>query len=269
MKTKFIKLSSALLLPISFILILILLSVLPFSSVSKYGFGGVLITVIALIVSFFALRIDGKSLKEGGFSMNARTPLKFAYGFLIGSVIALVMIGIILNFSSLGISLNEDLDLSSLPLWFAGIFILAFMEEVIFRGYAFAKIYKNYGIWPAQILLALLFAWYHDFSGASFFVQLLGPGVWAFVFGLAAIYSKGIALPTGLHMALNVVLALVGLKENREGVWNLEYAIEPTSEMIQQTETIGMLLQVLILVIALLLTEKLRRKKQKHNNNIF
>ena len=31
-----------------------------------------------------------------------------------------------------------------------------------------------------------------------------GPGIWALVFGLGAAWSKGIALPTDIHEALNL-----------------------------------------------------------------
>ena len=220
-------------------------------------------TAVALLITFAAIKIDGKSLKDIGFSMNNKTPLRFVVGFLIGSLIAASMFVVILNFTDLEITMNEDYNLQSLFIWFIWIFLLAYMEEVIFRGYAFSKIYNNYGIWPAQILLALLFTWYHDFTGSTFFMQLLGPGVWAFVFGLAAIYSKGIALPTGLHMALNVVLALVGLKDHQEGIWTLEYAVEPSQTMIAHTEQVGMVLQLVILVLALVLTERFRRKELK------
>ena len=72
-------------------------------------------------------------------------------------------------------------------------------------------------------------------------------------------------MPTGLHMALNVVLALVGLKDHQKGIWTLEYVVEPSQSMIAHTEQIGMVLQLVILLIALVLTERLRKKELKQS----
>jgi len=41
-------------------------------------------------------------------------------------------------------------------------------------------------------------------------VVISGPGIWALVFGLGAAWSKGIALPTGIHVALNLSQQVVG-----------------------------------------------------------
>ena len=225
----------------------------------------ILITIVALLLTYLAVKKDGKTFKQVGFYLDKKTPSRFVIGFLIGAVIAVVMLVIVINFSSLSISFNNESNIPGVLIWLLAFFPLAYMEEIIFRGYAFTKINSSVGIWPAQILLALLFTWYHDFTGASFLMQLIGPGVWAFVYGIAAILSKGIALPTGLHMALNVVLALVGQKDGKEGVWSLEYVSAITPVLKTQTENIGLVLQICILAIAILLTEYYRRNKQKND----
>lgn len=131
---------------------------------------------------------------------------------LLSKLELVLMLFIVLNFTGLELIYNTNSNVASTLFWMLAFFPLAFREEIIFRGYAFIKINKNIGLWPAQILTAILFAWYHDFTGATFFNQLLGPGVWASIYGIAAVWLKGLAFPTGLHMALNVVLASVGQK---------------------------------------------------------
>lgn len=174
------------------------------------------------------------------------------------------MLAIVINFSSIEMITNENANIQTVLFWLLAFFPLAFMEEIIFRGYAFSKIYKNIGIWPAQIFMAILFAWYHDFTGITLLNQLLGPAIWVLIYGVAAIWSKGIALPTGLHMAINVVLAIVGEKDERHAIWNLEYSTEITPILQSQTECIGILMQLCILVLAITFTEYLRRKSPKH-----
>ena len=70
-------------------------------------------------------------------------------------------------------------------------------------------------------------------------------------FSSTAVWSKGLAFPTGLHMAINVVLALVGQKDSRHAIWNLEYTTEITPVLRAQTEHIGMIMQLCILLIVM------------------
>ncbi|RKE90883.1 CPBP family intramembrane glutamic endopeptidase [Ichthyenterobacterium magnum] len=263
MKTKFMQILAALILPISFIIILIILNAVPITSISKYGLGGLLMTVIALLLTYITVIRDKTTFKKIGFQLDRKTPSRFIIGFLIGFVITALMLALSISFSSLEISYNSKSSIQTVLLWLLAFFPLAYMEEIIFRGYAFTKINNKFGIWPAQILLALLFTWYHDFTGASFLNQLLGPGIWAFIYGIAAIWSKGIALPTGLHMAINVILALVGQKDERHAIWNLEFPTDITPSLRTQTENIGLFMQLFVLIIAIILTEYYRRNKLK------
>lgn len=266
MKTKFIQTFAALVLPVSFIGVLFILNTMSILTLGKYGLGGIVITLVAILITFLALKKDKKTFRDIGFQWERKTPIRFTIGFFIGVFTAVLMLIIVVNFSSIEVVYNVNSNVPSALFWLLAFFPLAFMEEIIFRGYAFIKINKNIGLWPAQILLAILFAWYHDFTGATFFNQLLGPGVWALIFGISAIWSKGLAFPTGLHMTLNVVLALVGQKDGRHAIWNLEYATEITPGLIAQTESVALILQVCILVIAIILTEYYRRNKLKNSS---
>ena len=71
--------------------------------------------------------------------------------------------------------------------------------------------------------IAALFALYHVAGGQSWFSACLGPGVWSFVFGLAMIMSRGIALPTGLHLGVNFILAAIGQHTGFASLWNIQY----------------------------------------------
>ncbi|TMM57962.1 CPBP family intramembrane metalloprotease [Maribacter algarum] len=263
MKNQFIQTTSALILPISFMGILFLLSAVSIGLPDKYELGGVMVTGIALFMTFLVLRKDKKTFKDIGYFWERKTPIRFAYGFLIGIVITGFMLFLLVNFSNLQFRQKTNPNILSAVLWLLAFFPLALMEEIIFRGYAFIKINENVGLWPAQILLALLFAWYHDFTGLTFFNQLLGPGIWALIYGIAAVWSKGLALPTGIHMAINVVLALFGQKDDRHAIWNLAYDTEITPILHEQTENVGLVMQMVILLIGIILTECYRRKMIK------
>jgi uncharacterized protein len=86
-------------------------------------------------------------------------------------------------------------------------------------------------------------------------VSLLGPGIWALVFGLGAAWSKGIALPTGLHVALNLAQTVVGMREESGAIWMLN---EDPAAALLPANTVGMIGQVAVGVVALILTIKYR-----------
>lgn len=263
MKTNFILLVRALLLPFSFIILLIILNSLPLIPISTYGLGSIVMTLAALLLTYIALKKDKKRFKDIGLTFERKTPIRFTVGFLLGILITTLMFAIIISTTNVELKYNTTSKILSVLFWLLAFFPLAFMEELIFRGYSFTKITNKFGIWPAQIILALFFTWYHDFTGATFMSQLLGPGIWALIYGISTIWSKGLAFPTGLHMAINVVIALVGQKDERHSIWSLEYATEVTSDLREQTEYVGLIMQFCILGIGIILTEYYRRNQIK------
>ena len=120
MKTKLMQISSALILPIAFIVIFIV----PFASLSKYGFGGILVTAIALLLTYGFVKKDGKTLRDIGFSFSKNTPINFLKGLMIGCLVAITMFAIILTLSELQISFNEDTDIPSVMIWLLAFFHL-------------------------------------------------------------------------------------------------------------------------------------------------
>ena len=68
-----------------------------------------------------------------------------------------------------------------------------------------------FGLRIAQVMTSLAFVGYHIIQGWDVQTAFLGPGIWAFVFGLGAVWSKGIALPTGIHVALNLNQLVFGM----------------------------------------------------------
>ena len=269
MKNKFIQALTALILPIGFIIFLMILNMVPIASIDKYGFGSIFILSIAFLFSYIYLKATKKTFKEIGFVWEQKTPKRFLIGFIIGTGITILLLIIVFYFSELTLVYNSQSNIGWVSFWLLAFFPLALLEEIIFRGQAFIKMNTEIGIWPAQILFAILFAWYHDFTGHTLFTQLTGPGIWALVYGIAAIWSKGLALPTGLHMAINVILALVGQKDSRHSIWNIEYSTEATITLQTQTENTGLITQIAILIIAILLTEYYRRNKSKINSKLI
>lgn len=230
-------------------------------ALNRYVYGAIG-TVAALLATAVLLRMNRLGWVDAGLRGDHYSALRFIAGFAAG--LALVGAILVLVFLHTGIRpvLADGLTAAALlPL--GALLPLAVMEEIAFRGYPFAQLHRQYGLWLAQVTTALAFAVYHILMGWPLVMALLGPGTWAFVFGIAAARTGGIALPTGIHFGLNVAQALVGLGTATASVtaFQLADANGLIGDMVaERTTPAGLAAQALFLGIALVLTYQLAKR---------
>jgi membrane protease YdiL (CAAX protease family) len=106
----------------------------------------------------------------------------------------------------------------AIALAWAGYFALALREELAFRGYPIRRLESAWGGCVAILLTAFVFSLEHMAGGWSLSRSLLGPSVGAILFGMAALATRGIAVPLGIHATFNFGQWLMGQKETA-GVW--------------------------------------------------
>lgn len=212
--------------------------------------GIVIVAMLLLIVRL--LKTDGESLRDIGLCFTSKTPLQFVVGLSLGVAVVAIMIGVLLVLTPLEIRASANSDvLSVLGTSLLVLFVLALMEEVVFRSYPLFKLRQAWGIRPAVYITSVAFAFYHGFA----FENLLGPGVWGLFYGWMALSTNSIALPTGFHLGLNWLQALLGMKPRYSGsIWEL--SIGPGSGFVD-VETLGLLMQVILLVVGVFIVEKL------------
>jgi membrane protease YdiL (CAAX protease family) len=214
---------------------------------------GILGSIAALLIIYVFLKTEGKSWKEYLLTTDNKTLVRFFIGSLGGLILASLMFLLQIWYSDLQITFTgANLSLFA---WMAlSLIPLAFMEELAFRSYAFIKLKDTFGVWSAQIMIAIVFALYHYIGGWSFYLSLIGPGVWSFVFGWLALRSNSISMPTGFHFGLNLALAVIGNKYWVPGLVTLELKGTPSAEMLQANEYFGGSMQVVILILAISMT---------------
>jgi len=231
-----------------------------------YGIFG---TVAACLALWLMLKFDKKTFSDYGLSWQRDTFLKFIKGLFIGTAIFLVIILILIVFTQYRFTTNPATWDPWAAFWYLSIIPLALMEEIAFRSYTFLKLKKVFGLRITQVIIAVAFALYHIIQGWGYQIAFLGPGIWAFVFGLAAVWSKGIALPTGIHVALNLIQQLIGMKGGAsESVWLLTLPENVSDAAIARAQTWGIITQVLVLVAAIICTEIYIRKKYTNEKSI-
>jgi membrane protease YdiL (CAAX protease family) len=85
--------------------------------------------------------------------------------------------------------------------------------------------------------------------------------VWAFVFGLAAVWSGGIAMPAGLQFAVNALQMLVGMSGGSASLWKINFPPNTLQTMIDKTRNVQLSSSARMLLIVVLFTEYFIRKK--------
>jgi membrane protease YdiL (CAAX protease family) len=73
-------------------------------------------------------------------------------------------------------------------------------------------------MWGALLLIGVVFTLEHTAGGWSWSRSLLGPPAGALLFGMAALATRGIAVPLGIHAAFNFGQSLMGQKDIA-GMW--------------------------------------------------
>lgn len=226
---------------------------------------GIIGTIAALIITWGGLKIEKKSFREIGLVWQKKTLRNFLKGIAIGGFIFCLLLSALLLFTDLKIQKNSSGINFLNALSYLAIIPLAFMEELVFRAYPFQKLNKVFGLRITQIIVAIAFALYHIIIGWGILIAFLGPGIWAFVFGLATKWSGGIAMSTGIHVAVNVLQPLVGMSTGAyTSILVLKYNEGITIDQISKTDLVGVILQVVILLFSIILTEHYIRKNKKH-----
>jgi hypothetical protein len=239
-------------------------SITPFFSKTYYSLAtGVFGSLIALIVTGIFLWREKKNFRDVGLYFTGSSVPKFFLGFLTGTVIIGLMVLVLVSFTTMRFS-RSDVQFEYVDyIGYLAILPLAFMEELAFRAYPFVRLNQKLGIRTTQLIVAIAFALYHVAGGQSVYSSFLGPGIWAFTFGLLAYWSGGIAMPLGLHVAANMLQSIIGLKTSPRSLWTLEFTNGSTPEALAQVEQTGWIMHMGFLAISLFIMEfYIGRKKE-------
>ena len=120
------------------------------------------------------------------------------------------------------------------------------MEEIVFRGYFLKKLASATGIRAAIYLTSLAFGLYHGITIDS----ITGPAVWGLLYAVLAYWSKGLAIPIGFHVGVNLIQAIFSQKQKWvSGIWYFDVQDIAAPFTVDQITT-GLHLCLLILAVA-------------------
>lgn len=172
---------------------------------------GLMFSLALLAVSRQLLRYEGDGLSDIGLRVSRARFREFRTGFAVSSVLFLAIavaqaIGVRAVWELQG---GPGVRAALVGLLSAG--VLALAEELLFRGVALRYLRAMYGDRGAILFSAVLFGAYHlvqsdDWAMGAVF-RFLTPTLGGLLFGWAALRSRGLALPLGLHLGGNWVQA--------------------------------------------------------------
>ena len=163
--------------------------------------------LFALLATWACTRLRKEPLSSVGFRLDQRWFKEIVWGTLLGIGMLLAVVGIICVTGGVRFELNPARSAGAL---LTGLYIFLFaalLEETLFRGFIFQRLLDGVGVWPAQIVLATLFAVAHwgspGMQGATEIVAFTDIFLAAVMLGLAYLRTRSLALPIGLHLGWN------------------------------------------------------------------
>jgi membrane protease YdiL (CAAX protease family) len=225
----------------------------------RYAYGAIGI-VVALVVVWLFCKWCKIRRSDIGLQWRPATVRNFITGFIFGVLLSAVAFLIIIQVNDLPVVLIPGQDMGMFFIWAMALLLLSLMEEIGFRTFAFTHLKNNWGVWPAQITIAILFALYHVAGGQDIVTSFLGPGAWAFIFGWAVLRTSGIAMATGIHFAANLVQAAMGQKRDFPAILKIDVADTIAASLQQNIQLTGVMIQVAILITGIVLTWMVTKK---------
>lgn len=176
---------------------------------------GTVTSLGAFALTVLLVRREKIGLKNVGAALCPRSPLKFAVGLLIGLTLVGMNVATISLVTGVRWVWAPETGFGGTIMILVGFVAGACAEELGFRGYPLRRLELAFGLWIAQAIVAAAFILYHVSVGWPWVNALLGTGVGSLLFGMAAIASRGLALPIGLHTAWNFADWTTGGKDRR------------------------------------------------------
>ncbi|MGN6396577.1 MAG: lysostaphin resistance A-like protein [Mucilaginibacter sp.] len=175
-----------------------------------------IISALLLIVLFS--RIENIKLKDTGVLPGRTSTPRFFCGYLIGLTMAFGQAFIVTGFGHVHLELNPHLSIIQILSFFILYVLVALREELVFRSYALTSLKKSLGPAVGLSIITVIFIIEHVASGMPLVTAIIGSGAGGFLFGYAALKTKGLALPLGLHSSWNFGQWMLGFKD-RPGIW--------------------------------------------------
>jgi membrane protease YdiL (CAAX protease family) len=175
---------------------------------------GVTATTAFLLLSVLFARGSLPRLGTLGILPDRFSAARMFAGCLLGTLLLGIYFAVSAGIADVGWSRNSAVGPAAVALGFVAAIAGAAAEELAFRGYPMRRLMEAYGLWAAQLVIAVAFILYHIvLAGWPVVPAIIGTGLGSLLFGMAAVVSRGLALPIGLHAVWNFGMWAGGTRE--------------------------------------------------------
>ncbi len=181
-----------------------------------------LISLIAtlLVVFIFRRLVDRKSMVSLGLRFKNHSNDAFV-GFFLGP--AILGIGTLVLYFTKHLFWNDIIfDSGDLLLGFGTMILIAFGEELAFRGYILNNLLDSFNKWIALFITSMLFSLFHLGNSSIGFIPLVNIFLAGFLLGMNYIYTRNLWFSVFLHFSWNFFQgSLLGYKVSGIGLGSL------------------------------------------------
>jgi membrane protease YdiL (CAAX protease family) len=157
---------------------------------------GIFFVLTGLVTYVFRRWVDNKSLASLGFNIDGHFQEAVAGG---GLAIFIICAGSLLLKATGHLKWMDIIfDPRALFLAFGSILLVAFYEELIFRGYILSNLMDSFPNWLALLISALLFMIFH-WSSVGFF-PLINTLILGLILGMNYIYTRNLWFSISFHV---------------------------------------------------------------------
>lgn len=189
---------------------------------------GIIVSIGAFTLTLIFAKLQRIRAEDLGVIPTRWSFLTLLGGCAIGILIFATQYAVMAPLVGLHLTRAPPISFSAITLSLITTLSLAWMEELGFRGYALRRLEGPFGVWGGQIIVAIAFELCHRliYSGWNWRDAMIGTTTGSLLFGMAAIASRGLALPIGIHAGYNAITWAMGTK-GTAGIWSL--AVNPAA----------------------------------------
>ncbi len=226
----------------------------------RYGalLWGTLSTIGVVGLTTVFLRREKRGTDSAGMRFSSGSLPRFGTGAVLGLVLYALQIAVIGSIAGPLRLVPTGTHAGAIALAVTTYVALATMEEVGFCGYPLRRLEERFGVLPGIATSAIAFGILHLIYGWSAWMALAGATSGGMLFGAAALATRGLAVPVGLHASWNVASWTVGEKDGA-GVWRIVRSGDP--ELVTRVGNWTYLLMMAIGTAAFALYARYRRRR--------
>ncbi len=178
-----------------------------------------------LTIWIFMKFVDKEPFIKLGFQTKNRLK-DFIVGFLIGAIV--MACGYLLLLSLEEIQFVHLLfDTKEIIFSILLFIIVAFAEEVVFRGYVLKNLMTSFNKYVALIISSFLFAVAHGINPNIDLLSLANLFLAGIILGITYIYTKNLWFPIALHLSWNLFQTVFGFNVSGHDTYSLiEFSIK-------------------------------------------